>query len=349
MFKASYFDGKRSCGLPVYINLQGATIYIQSEDGLPLLSVPLRECEISPPLGKTSRTIRFPNGAQCETVDLAAVETLWKNHGGKSLMNFVNCLESRWKMVGICLIGLVIFVLILSKYAIPLASKKIAFSLPHHLTDELSRSTLEILDYKYLKTSVLDDKVKNELKDIFFVLHEEIDPGSYYRLEFRKSPLIGPNAFALPSGLILITDELVEISQDNKELIGIMAHEVAHVKYRHGLRSVFQNSGIFLLISSLFGDVTSITSIGATLPTLLARSGYSREFEREADQTAGLYLIQKGWSTKPYQHILMRITKNVHSYPEESVFSSHPIAQERVFDLQKLEDNKIIKDTLIKN
>jgi len=225
----------------------------------------------------------------------------------------------------------------MSKFVIPLVAQKMAYSMPPHLTEELSDATLEILDNRFLEPSELNQGRHDELEKIFKQLNTEVDREFNYTIKFRKSPVIGPNAFALPSGLILMTDELVEISEDDKELIGIMAHEMAHVKYRHGLRSVFQNAGIFLLISSLVGDVASITSIAASLPTLLAKANYSREFEKEADRVAGLYLINKGWGTKQYQDILLRITKKMSSLPGESVLSSHPVTEERVKYMQELE------------
>jgi Zn-dependent protease with chaperone function len=339
-FKASYFDGKRSWGLPVNIIFKDRIIYIQNEDGFALLSAPGKDCQISPPLGSTNRTIKLPNGAQCETSDLGSIEAMENQMGRKNLMAVVHVLESKWRLVAGCTIGLVISILMFSKFVIPLVAQKMAYSLPPHLTEELSESTLEILDSRFLKPSQLDQDRQDELEKIFTDLHRAVDTEFNYTIKFRKSPVIGPNAFALPSGLILMTDELVEISMDDKELIGIMAHEVAHVKHRHGLRSVFQNAGIFLLISSLVGDVTSITSIAASLPTLLAKANYSREFEKEADRVAGLYLIGKGWGTKQYQDILLRITKEMSSFTGESVLSSHPVTEERVKYMQELEGSQ---------
>jgi Zn-dependent protease with chaperone function len=135
-----------------------------------------------------------------------------------------------------------------------------------------------------------------------------------------------------------MTDELVELAKNNRELEGIFIHEIAHVTNRHGLRSIIQNTGVFLLISALLGDVTSITSAAASLPTVLLNSEYSRGFEREADTAVALYFFDKGWNVKPYQDILLRITDRRSDYPGESVWSSHPVTSERIEFLQEFED-----------
>jgi len=68
---------------------------------------------------------------------------------------------------------------------------------------------------------------------------------------------------------------------------------------------------VFLLVSVLVGDVASITSVAATLPTL-SSNPVIRGVEREADTEAGLYLIEKG-GNKPYEEMLAKLTKSHHN------------------------------------
>jgi Zn-dependent protease with chaperone function len=78
--------------------------------------------------------------------------------------------------------------------------------------------------------------------------------------------------------------------------------------------------------------------LAATLPTLLVEAGYSRQFEKEADRAAGLYLIRKGLGTADYRNILVRATQDQHNIP--SLISTHPHTEERVKYLQSLETSK---------
>jgi len=301
------------------------------------LDVRFRDCVITPPLGKARRSIFLPSGARCETDNLEAIAALEGRRGENFGMRAVHYLEGHWKAVACCIAGIVLCIWAFIAYGIPFLAEKAAYSIPSSLTEEVSLKTLKVLDQKFLELSELSQEKVVRLEETFQKLHNEINADFSYRLELRKSSQLRANAFALPSGLIVITDELVELAKDDRELVGVLVHEMAHVEKRHGLRSVFQNSGVFLLVAAVVGDVASITSVAASLPTILAESGYSRKFEREADEAAGLYLIRKGWTTKPYQDILLRLSENMLRYPGQSLLSSHPEAEDRVKHLQALE------------
>jgi Zn-dependent protease with chaperone function len=226
---------------------------------------------------------------------------------------------------------------IFTAHGIPFAAKQIAYSLPPEISEAVSRKTLQALDDGFFEPSTLDSQKTDRLQKIFGRLLAEEGSGFFYRLALRSSPRGGPNAYALPSGIIVVTDELVALAENDRELIGILVHEATHVEKRHGLRMLFQNTGVFLLISVLVGDVASITSIAATLPTLLVESGYSRQFEKEADLAAGIYLVQKGWGTAPLRHLLQRLSENAPGSAAPAAMSAHPDTRQRIRYLQDLE------------
>ncbi len=336
-FIATYFDGKSSRSWPVVISSAGTLLHVRGENGVPDLQISLRDCGISPPLGKTSRSILLPGGAQCETDDLKAMEELDVLVGSNSGSRLIQFFETRWKMVALSFLGLIAAVWAFSVFGIPVLSQKIAYAVPSKLAAEIGRHTLEALDDHFFQPTKLDHARQDEIKDIFARLQK--DPGGpfEYTLLFRKSPTLGPNAFALPSGEIVITDELVKIAKTNRELEGVFLHEIAHVEKRHALRMIIQDAGVFLIISALAGDITSISSVAGSLPTILAQSAYSRQFEREADESAARYFISRGWSVRPIQVILVRMSKGKDNLPAESLLSTHPLTKERVEYLQAME------------
>lgn len=335
-FRGTYFDGITSKAHKVLIKASNGVLLVQAEGKRPL-KFPLQQCLFTPPLGNTVRSINLPGGALCETDDVDAIAKLEENIGRNRGLRIVHFMESRWKTVAGCSVALIFCVWGFIAYGIPFMAKKAAFAVPIEISEVMSRETIKILDKQYLKPTKLSPERRGELRKIFKELLPKGDTPFKYKLEFRKSAALGPNAFALPSGLILMTDELVALAEDDRELAGILMHEAAHVEERHGLRGLFQKTGVFLLISILVGDVASITSTAATLPTLLAESGYSRQFEKEADHVAGLYCIEKGWTTKPLQNILQRIAKRHANLPALSIISTHPLTVERVKALQSLE------------
>jgi len=336
-FKGTYFDGRSSKAYAVSIQSDGQRIRIAGNaDGLPLL-FPLGKCRLTPPLGRTRRSILLPNGGRCDTADLRAFGKLESLKGDNRILRLVNFFESRWRLVVGCLAGLIACVWMFTAHGIPFAAKKVAYSLPPETMESVSERTLQALDDGFFKPSALSQKKADHLQNIFRQLIADVDSGFHYRLVLRSSPRAGPNAFALPSGIIVMTDELVKLAENDRELIAILVHETAHVENRHGLRMLFQNTGVFLLISVLAGDVASITSIAATLPTILVESGYSRQFEREADLAAGMILVGKGWGTRPLQTVLQRLSEKQPEFSGPAAMSTHPQTRKRISYLQDLE------------
>jgi predicted Zn-dependent protease len=114
-------------------------------------------------------------------------------------------------------------------------------------------------------------------------------------------------------------------------LVAVLAHEIGHVTHRHALRRLLQDSATVLLIAAITGDATSITSLSATVPTLLIETKYSRDFEREADRFALGYLKENNINPRHFSDILLRLEQ---SRPGESdipdFLSSHPGTKERI-------------------
>ena len=159
--------------------------------------------------------------------------------------------------------------------------------------------------------------------------------GHEYQLEFRGGGHIGANAFALPSGIIVMTDELVELAKKDDELVSVLAHEVGHVRGRHALRQMLQAAGVSALAVALLGDVSSISGVLSAAPALL-HAKHSRDFEREADAFAKQWLREHGIAESNFDAILCRIsgshggTKSERKQKESfDYFSSHPSTTER--------------------
>ena len=341
-FQGTYFDGKSSKAHPVAVTFGGELLHVTNATDNSTFTVPLEQCVITPPLGKTARVIKLPHDAQIETSDLEAIAGIERRQGMNFGIRFIHALENHWKAVAGASVGLALFVWTFISLGIPLLAKHIAYSLSPEITETLSRQTLQILDSKLMKPSRLSPDRTKELDRLFDRLHG--GAGRFnYRLEFRRSPHIGPNAFALPSGIIVVTDELVNLARNDKELEGVLLHEIAHVENRHGLRSLVQNAGAYVVIAALVGDIASLYSAAASLPVMLAQSGYSRDFEREADRSAALYFIERHESTEPFRQFLSRLTANAAHYPGESIFSSHPMTQERVRYIRELESSSSSK------
>lgn len=302
----------------------------------------LDDVSLVPPLGTTRRVLELPGGARCETTDFDAVRQLevevLRGYPHQRGMQLVHRLESHWCSVMACAACLLIGLWGLTAHGIPWMAKRAAFATPQRLIDTLSTQSLAFLDGQLFQPSRLDSARLDSLHHQFHDLIRDRGSSMKARLVFRSAPTLGANALALPSGLVIMTDQLVYLARDDRELLGILAHELAHVEQRHGLRNLYQSTGIFLLISMLLGDLTSMTATASSLPTFLLESGYSRQFETDADTFAGQYMLQRGWGTKPLRDILQRISGTAGD-ELPALLSTHPGTAERLQHLEAMEQD----------
>jgi Zn-dependent protease with chaperone function len=340
IFNANYFDGVTSKAHPVEVRFDGKFIGIRGKKEHFQKTFPIEQCLITPPLGRASRIITLPENMQCVTNDFDAIRLIEKRTAKNRGMRLVNFLEARWRIVLTCFVGLIVCVWAFIVFGIPIIARQVAYTIPPEVMETVSQKTLTFLDKQFFKPTELVDERQFEVQTLFDQTIQGFNPNYNYRLELRHSPKVGPNAFALPSGIILVTDELIELSEDEKELQGVLVHEIGHIENRHGMRSVLQHTGVFLLISALVGDVVSITSTAASLPMLLVETGYSRRFELEADQAVQHYFHSHNQPTTPFQLMLERLSK-AHPQPKGMSFiSTHPETEERIKQLKQMDRDK---------
>ena len=146
-FKGTYFDGQSSRAYAVSIYSDGQQIRITGNaDGLPLI-FPLAKCRLTPPMGKTRRSVLLPNGGRCDTHDLRAIGRLERIKGDNRLLRLVNFFESRWRLVAGCLVGLVFCIWVFTAHGIPFAAKKVAYSLPPETMQKIGRAHREEIGF----------------------------------------------------------------------------------------------------------------------------------------------------------------------------------------------------------
>ncbi len=329
---AAYFDGRSS--QPRAVTLRFAPqgwLHIEAE-GLQL-TFQRSQVRIGARLGRTPRFIHLPGEAHCETADNDAVDRGLASWGRGGAGRWLHRIEKSWRLVLVSCVVLIATGFAAVRYGLPFAAEKVAHALPAVVTDQLGRDTLATLDRVLFEPSKLPAERQADLRRQFEAFLAAVGDSYPYRLEFRDSGRMGPNAFALPSGELVMTDALVNLAQDDREIIAVLAHECGHVKHRHILRAVLQNSAVVVVFTLVTGDLSSATAFGAALPTFLLQSKFSRVFENEADDYAVEYLRRAGHEPRHLADILERLTKAHRHDGEDSEFldylSSHPPTPER--------------------
>ncbi len=328
---AAYYDGRSSVRRNVeLVFTEEGLVEIRGVDLDRSLEYPA--LRISSRLGNTPRYLYLPDGARLEVADNDAIDAAVERLGGYEGNRFLHFLESRYTTALAALVICLGVVFSVIEYGIPVLARQVAFALPPGVESTLGREGLETLDRGIFRPTTLDASTRSKLEELFRRLSSGDMERPDSRLELRSSPRLGANAFALPSGIVVVTDDLVTLAQRDEELLAVMAHEIGHVHHRHILRQVLQNSMTALLIAGLFGDLSSIAGLSATLPTFLVQQKYTREFEREADDFAAEALRARGISTIHLANILKRLTES-HGGSDKGVLeylSSHPATEERV-------------------
>lgn len=105
------------------------------------------------------------------------------------------------------------------------------------------------------------------------------------------------NAFALPGGFIYVTRGMLMHMNSESELAAVLGHEIAHVTEKHALRRENRNKGISILntVVAAVSRQPALMELGNLFGGVLL-SGYSREFELEADEVGARYMAMAGYS-----------------------------------------------------
>lgn len=334
-FRAVYFAPGSARAHEVEVTVDAAgTLWVRGE-GVER-RCPFAQVRISPRIADTPRFLALPDGGKCETGDNDAVDALLAGGGRARLARLAHRLESGLPYVALTLVAAILIVWGSITYGVPWLARELAETIPPTLDERLGRDALATLDRTLFAPSRLPPGEQRRVRRLFADTVRGLPVEPRARLELRSSPRIGANALALPSGVIVVTDDLVRIAEREAELVGVLAHEIGHLHHRHTLRSLLQNSVTVLVIAAVTGDVASVSSLSAALPAWLIESKYSRAFELEADDYARELLAARGISTRPFADILARLERR-HPRGENPVtdyLASHPATDERIERLQ---------------
>jgi len=302
---------------------------------------PLDQVEISPRLGNTPRVLRWPDGAQFETTDNDAIDRLMQRFGRHRGYRILHRMERHLPLVLLFTLLVIAFVFVSVEYGIPALSRSVAETLPPEVNRQLGQGSLEVLDKTTFGPSELPPERQRELLALFREYTDRY-PQWQIRPLLRKGNSIGPNALALPGGEIIFTDELVELAEDDRELLAILGHEIGHLEKRHLMRRVLQSSMLTVIVISVTGDVSTVSSAVYALPTLLMELQYSRSFETEADDFAYAFLRQNGLKPIHFARIMRRLEREFPDGTDDdsiSVYlSTHPPTAERIQRFEQAEE-----------
>jgi len=319
---AFYFDGKTSRRHAVTLDVADGVATISGEAER---TCPITQLRVSERLNRAARKVTYPDGAYLEIQDNAAFNSLLQATAHRD--SLVVRMQQNWRATLAAAAALVAVLVMGYLYLLPLAAEIVARSLPISVEQRIGDGALDFLDDHILLPTQLPVARRTAITTRFRALTAEVEGVPHYEIVFRKSR-IGPNALALPSGQIVLTDEIVTLLDDDDAVMGVLAHELGHVHRRHLMRRLIQSSAIGAAATALFGDVSAVI---ANIPTVLLDMKYSRDVEREADDYAVELFKANGISRKKLAYVFEKLgEKEAAGGAVPPYLSSHPPSAERV-------------------
>jgi predicted Zn-dependent protease len=143
------------------------------------------------------------------------------------------------------------------------------------------------------------------------------------------------NAFALPGGFFFVNSGLIMKADNEAELAGVMAHEIAHVAARHGTRQatrgeIAQLSMIPLIFVGGWTGYGIYQAASVLVPVGFLK--FSRAFESEADMLGLEYMYKAGYDPTAFVDFFEKIETLEKRKPGTmaKVFSTHPMTDDRI-------------------
>jgi len=207
--------------------------------------------------------------------------------------------------------------------------------------EELSKEVLSIVrsQYEIIDDPVIVRYIRRLGKKIVSVLPPQ--PFTYHFYVIMDDTL---NAFATPAGHIFVNSGLIAALENEDELAGILAHEVAHVVCRHISQKIDSSkkaslatlagiaAGALIGIAGGPGGAAQALTAGAMAASQSVMLAYSREDEIQADQRGLDYLTKTGFDCSGLLTSLKKM-RNKQWFGSDQIpkyLMTHPASEDRI-------------------
>jgi beta-barrel assembly-enhancing protease len=150
------------------------------------------------------------------------------------------------------------------------------------------------------------------------------------------------NAFALPGGFFYVNSGLILHADEESELAGVMAHEIAHVCARHGTKQATKSeiAQLAMIPAMIFVPYTLAGYAlmqGMQFIIPMAFLQFTRVDEREADYLGLQYMYKAGYDPNAFVAFFEKVASDEKKQPGTipKIFSTHPPTPDRIEASQK--------------
>ena len=207
---ATFFDGRSSRAHPVQLNVGqldagGSVLLIRAGDWE--RNELLTGIRVTPRVAGIHRTLVLRDGGQLQVEDNNAVDAWFPSRDRTAAL--IDRLERHSVAVAASLLVTVASIVFVIFFGIPYAAEKIAAHIPDSVAREMGEQTVTLLNKFGIENSKLPQQRRDELQAVFTKYVADLPDPKHYQLRFMEAK--HPNAFALPGGIIVVTDEMVRL------------------------------------------------------------------------------------------------------------------------------------------
>jgi len=325
---ATYYDGQTSKPRKAQVEVFGNSLSIYHEGQKVVWAI--SEIDYSPFMGKGKIMLQygaFPHQYLEYQNDSTLAQVLQgylpKAQGKVEIMAREYNAIIRGVLIGIAIFSAIVAII----YFVLLPS------LTSYLASKIPISTEIAIGDKFFESFVKDAKVDTEKSKVLNEFARKIDFETEYPLKFTVVKDKQVNAFALPGGNIVVYSGILDKMKSAEELAALLSHEATHVKERHSLRGLTRNLTGSVLVSLVFGDTGSISSVLASKAEDLYQLGFSREMEKEADLNGLQIMYHNRLDPQGMIHLMERLNEEEKKQGNTQMLSylnSHPMTNERL-------------------
>ncbi len=340
MIAARYFDGRSARSHQVELSVIDGKLALSNAELSKEYAI--AEVKLVEPFAGAPSVVNLPDGGYCEVAETSDKQVL--HHALAFRKSFVMRLQERWISALCAVVALCGVLFAAVEWGIPVLAERIVAMAPTTLDSALGKQTLVALEQQMVRPSRLSDQRIAEVQAVF----NSIKPASSrqpLQLLVREVRQVGPNAFALPDGTSVMTDEMIKTivgkgielaPYHQHQLAGVLAHEIGHVQGRHSMRIMARSSLTVALAATLFGD---FSAVAAGIPSLLMKMQHSRDMETEADNYAIALMAARQMPTSPLAALFQKLMNENKSEMSKlprwlrttlGYASSHPATTERI-------------------
>lgn len=345
-FEIMYYDGQTSVAHKAVLTLQKAYWVIEPEtDENGFEAIRWEVDQIERDLAFTTIYIfRYGDFPQ-QTIEskdenlLASLKTLYPAHRFFDKKTDFLFSQNMNIIIGLT-VGFLALLFVCYWYVVPWFAEKVAANIPYSYEKSLGDMMYENTITHYQQ----NDSLSAKLNDFVSVIDFETE----YPVQVRVVHENEMNAFAMPGGHIIVFDQLLKKIKTKDELAALLAHEVAHVHYRHSLKSIFRSLSGYLIISLIFNDINGISAVLADNSNMLVNLGYSRSLESQADEKAAEVLRKNGLKMEGLVDLFTLLSEGNKDAEYLKLLSTHPLTGDRIqFAKQMASSQKTVPENVV--